>query len=100
MFAIFFIVSPLAGIAFIIVVANIGDLEKPIQRPYFQKHLTSKLRATVASFESMFVHFGVAIAMLLAGFSADLIGPKITFALSGLLIIPAIISYLTIHDRK
>jgi MFS family permease len=99
-FAIFFVVSPLAGIAFIIVVANIGDLEKPIQRPYFQKHLTSKLRATVASFESMFVHFGAAIAMLLAGFLADLIGPKITFALSGLLIIPAIISYLTIHERK
>ncbi len=99
-FAVFFVVSPLAGLAFMIVIGNIGDLEKPIQRPYFQRHLKSKTRATVASFESMFVHFGVAIAMLIAGVLADLVGPKLTFVLSGIFIIPAIISYLTIHERK
>jgi MFS family permease len=99
-FAVFFVVSPLAGLTFMIIIGNIGDLEKPIQRPYFQKHLKSKIRATVASFESMFVHFGVALAMLIAGVLADLVGSQLTFVFSGLFIIPAIISYLTIHERK
>lgn len=100
MFGVFFVISPLAGMVFIMIAANIGDLEKPIQRPYFQKHLKSKIRATVASFESMFVHFGAAIAMVLAGFLADLVGPKLTFVFSGIFVIPAVIAYLTIHERR
>jgi MFS family permease len=99
-FAVFFVVSPLAGLAFMVVIGNIGDLEKPIQRPYFQRHLKSKIRATVASFESMFIHFGVAIAMLIAGGLADLIGPRITLVFSGIFFIPAVISYLMIHEKK
>ncbi|MBT5343189.1 hypothetical protein HOL59_06415 [Candidatus Woesearchaeota archaeon] len=83
-----------------VVIGNIGDLEKPIQRPYFQRHLKSKIRATVASFESMFIHFGVAIAMLIAGGLADLIGPRITLVFSGIFFIPAVISYLMIHEKK
>jgi MFS family permease len=99
-FAAFFIVSPFAGLTLIIILANIGGLGQPIERTYFQRHLKSKVRATVVSFESMFIHIGGAIAMLIGGLLADIFGPRITLAASAIFIIPAIISYLSIHERK
>jgi len=99
-FSLFFIVSPLVGLAFIVLVSNIGHLEKPIEKPYFQKFLKPRIRSTVASFESMFVHIGGAIAMLVGGFLADLVGPKKTFIAAGLLIIPMVWSYLSIREKQ
>ncbi|MBW2981993.1 MFS transporter [Candidatus Woesearchaeota archaeon] len=99
-FLAFFIVSPFAGLTLIIILANIGGLGQPIERTYFQKYLKSKVRATVVSFESMFVHIGGAIAMVVGGFLADAVGPRATLAVSAIFIIPAVISYLSIHERK
>ncbi len=59
-----------------------------------------KVRATVASFESMFVHVGGALAMLIGGFLADFIGPRLTLVSTSVFILPAVVSYLTIHGRK
>lgn len=99
-FLAFFVVSPLAGITLMVLLANIGNLEKPIQRPYFQKYLKSKIRATVASFESMFVHIGVAVSMVFGGILADLIGPKLALVSTVVFLIPAIISYMTMHEAS
>jgi MFS family permease len=99
-FLAFFVVSPFVGLALIILLANIGNFEKAIERPYFQQYLQSKVRATVASFESMFVHVGGAVAMLVGGFLADAIGPRLTLASTAVFVLPAIVSYLTIHGRK
>ena len=99
-FLAFFVVSPLVGLTLIIILANVGNFEQAIEKPYFQRYLESKVRATVASFESMFVHIGGAIAMLIGGFLADLIGPRLTLVSTAVFILPAAISYLTIHGRK
>ncbi|MBW2984612.1 MFS transporter [Candidatus Woesearchaeota archaeon] len=99
-FAAFFVVSPFVGLTLIILLANVGNFEQAIEKPYFQKYLESHIRATVASFESMFVHVGGALAMLLGGFLADLIGPRLTLTSAAVFVLPALVSYLTIHGRR
>jgi len=69
------------------------DLYLPIFQPFFQKHIPSKMRATVGSFNSMISSGMFIVAMPLAGFIADNIGPQNTIFIGAFVMIPVIILY-------
>jgi predicted MFS family arabinose efflux permease len=57
------VVSPLVAVIFFIIKSNFATVLNPIMRPYFQRHINGKIRATVLSVES------VAAAILVVGIS-------------------------------
>lgn len=72
------------------------DFFGPVRVAYYQHFLPSKMRATIDSFRGMLYSLVGIIAAPLGGFIADKIGPQITIAIGGILLIPAILLYLKI----
>ena len=72
------------------------DFYGPVRVAFYQHFLPSKMRATIDSFRSMLYSIVTMITAPLAGFIADKIGPQITIAIGGILLIPAIFLYLKI----
>lgn len=76
------------------------NLHNPVRAVYFQKFLPKKMRATITSLRSMIIALTAIIALPLAGFVADTIGPQKTIFLGAFILIPAIILYSKINDKK
>lgn len=72
------------------------DFYGPVRVAYYQHFLPSRMRATIDSFRSMLFSIVEIIAFPLAGFVADKIGPQITIAIGGVILIPAILLYFKI----
>ncbi|MBR9704204.1 MFS transporter [Candidatus Pacearchaeota archaeon] len=70
----------------------------PTWTVYLQKFIPSKFRATINSIDSMLVSLAVIIALPIAGLLLDLIGPRITIFISGIIMIPVIIIFLKLKD--
>ncbi len=76
------------------------QMRRPVERIYFHKFIPNKLRATVGSVESMALSLIGVIAMPLAGLSVDFIGAKYTIFASAFLMIPAVVIYFFINNKK
>lgn len=70
----------------------------PAKSTYFQKFIPTRLRATIGSINSMLVSLVGIIALPIAGFLADSIGPKYTIFISGFIMIPAIVIYYKLKE--
>ncbi|MBU0907452.1 MAG: MFS transporter [Nanoarchaeota archaeon] len=88
--------------AFLIIIPSffLIYLSQPAERVFFHRYIPSKLRATIGSVESMILSIAAIIALPLVGLSVDRLGAKITIFLSGLLMIPAIIIFSRIKEKK
>ncbi|MDD5133115.1 MAG: MFS transporter [Candidatus Nanoarchaeia archaeon] len=76
------------------------DLMVPIKNKFFQDYTISKYRATITSFKSVVTSIAASIGMLTAGYMIDVIGPKLTIFYSSFLLIPSIIFYYLIKNKK
>jgi len=65
----------------------------PIEEPFFQRFVPEKIRATVGSFKNIVGTLGAAVATLIVGGLADLIGVRYTLTLVALLLLPALYFY-------
>lgn len=72
----------------------------PIEQVYMQEQIPSRMRATITSFQGMLISLGYVIGSPFAGFFGDLIGPQKTIVLGAVFLIPALILYLRIKDKK
>jgi len=89
-----------ALLALFFIGSAIFSFEYPIWNTYFHKFIPSKMRATIGSINGMLYCLSAAISMPLAGFLVDKIGSKYTILISGLLMIPVIILYLSIKEKS
>jgi len=96
LFSVFFANWLFIAAALYVVFMTIPDFYGPARSTYYQHFLPSKMRATIDSFRGMLYSLVGIIAAPLAGFIADKIGPQITIAIGGILLIPAILLYLKI----
>jgi len=78
----------------------LGGMSRPVERNYFHKFIKSKLRATIGSVEGMLLILAGILAMPLTGLSIDYLGARDTILLSALLMIPSVIIFFKIKDRK
>jgi len=74
------------------------QLRRPAFRVYFQRFAPTKLRATIGSLNSMLVTLGSVVAAPIVGLVIDSIGPRYSFFISGVLMIPAVIVYSLIKE--
>jgi len=88
------------GIAIFLAMFVVMGLFAPIYMGYFQKHIPSKMRATVISFNSMITSLSFVISFVLAGFFADLVGVQWTIALGAIFLVPAFFLYLKIKEKR
>jgi ACS family tartrate transporter-like MFS transporter len=72
----------------------------PCEEVYFHRFIPSKLRATVGSVKNMALSLAIIIALPIEGFLVDNIGAKYTILISSVLMIPAIILYSRIKERR
>ena len=72
----------------------------PATQGFFHSHVPGKLRATVTSFNGMIIALAYALSYPLSGYLADIITPRYTIALGSIILIPALILYLKIKERK
>jgi len=76
------------------------NFKMPIERTYIHKFVLTPLRATIISVESMAISIATLIALPIVGLLIDKIGARYTIAISGIILIPAIICYLKIREKK
>ncbi len=88
------------AIALLLVMEFFDYGRRPTERIYFQRFLPNRLRASIGSVESMFISLVFIIAIPVAGYVVDLIGPHYTIFLSGILAMPAVGIYLKIKEKK
>ncbi len=72
----------------------------PSEEVYFHRFVPSKLRATIGSVRNMIFSIAVILVLPLEGFLVDSIGPKYTILISAIVMIPAIILYLKIKEKR
>ena len=87
-----FVIIVLLGLVFM------SSIKSPVERVYFHKYIPSKLRASIGSVESMVLAIIGIISFPLVGLTVDLIGPKYTIFLAGILALPSLIIYYKIKD--
>lgn len=80
--------------------SSIYGFEYPIWNTYFQRFIPSNMRATIGSARNMLYSIIGVVGLPLAGFLVDNIGSKYTILISGLLMIPVIILYLSIKENS
>ncbi len=85
-------------IIFLVSYALMLDLYHPIYKTFFQKHLPSRMRASVASFDSMVGSALFIVGMPLAGYLADNVGPQNTIFLASFLFIPLVIIFFRMKE--
>ncbi len=76
------------------------DLYYTIGDSYFQKHVPSKMRATITSLKGMMISIGYTISFALSGLFANWIGPQKTIVLGAVFLVPAFFLYLRIREKK
>lgn len=98
LFFIVFVSEIVFALGIVFIGAFFFALSQPVEVMYFHKFVVSKLRATVGSFMALVMSIAGIIALPLAGFVVDLIGPRYTIFLSALIMIPGIIIYSRIRE--
>lgn len=68
----------------------------PTKNVYFQRFIPKNLRATINSIDSMLASLAITISYPLVGLLTDILGPKITIFISGLIMIIPLVIYLFI----
>jgi MFS family permease len=76
------------------------EIQTPVSMTYFHKFIPSKLRATIGSSAVMVWSLAGIIAIPLAGGLVDLLGAKYVIMISALFVIPAVILYLRIKEKR
>ncbi len=76
------------------------QLRAPATKIYFHKFVPSRFRSTLTSVRSMVISLGLIIATPIIGLIVDNLGGKITFFLYAPLVIPVIIVYALIKEKK
>lgn len=74
--------------------------KSPAEEVYFHRFVPLKLRATVGSIRNMMTSLASILALPLAGLLVDNIGSRYTIVISAVLLIPAILIYLKIKEKK
>lgn len=97
---VYFIFTPFWAILIFLYFWNSSSLQTPVEEAFFQHHVKSKIRATISSLKNMIGSLGSSIGVIFGGIVLDKIGPRLTIVSSALILIPAIIFYLLIKDRK
>jgi predicted MFS family arabinose efflux permease len=98
--AILFANSLYFAIPLLLLIVFLIFLFQPIGQIYLQKNTPSSMRATIISFQGMIISLGYIVGSPIAGFLGDLIGPQKTIALGAIFLIPALILYLKIKEKK
>jgi MFS family permease len=96
---VYFVHSWVYAIAIMLFAEFFWETQTPVSKTYFHKFIPSKLRATVGSFQGMIYSFAGIIGMPIAGYLVDTVGARYVIMISGILTIPAIISYLMIKEE-
>ena len=86
------------GAGFYIFSESLVSLKNPILGPYFQKHLPSKIRATITSVKSMGTQLGYVIGGLFMGYFADKVGVQYMIPFTGIFSLAAIYYLFKIKD--
>lgn len=101
LFFTYFVREYLFAIIIILIATFFYGIKYPIERPFMQKFIPTKNRATILSIQSMIYSLAGAIALPFGGFLIDKIGPLNVILISALLGIPSILAYLLIKiDKK
>ncbi|MGK0209614.1 MAG: MFS family permease [Patescibacteria group bacterium] len=90
--------SILAMIIILLLTVGIIEAINPVKKHFLHRNTPNKIRASLQSVESMVLALGIVISYPIVGFAIDKIGPQYTFALTGLLLIPAVIIYSKIKE--
>ena len=98
--AILFVNSVYMGILLLTLILFLILLFKPINQIYLQKNIPTNMRATIVSFQGMIISLGYVVGSPLAGFFGDLISSQKAIALGAVFLIPALILYLRIREKK
>jgi MFS family permease len=99
-FLVIFVNSYIFGVILLFLMFITIYLFTPINSNFFHSHIPGKLRATVTSFNGMVIALAYALSSPLSGYLADIISPRYTIALGSIILIPALILYLKIKDKK
>jgi len=75
-------------------------VQQPAFRTHIQHLLPSKTRATILSAESMLESVVYAAIMVSSGFIMTIFSPKVGLVIAGLFMIPAILSFTFIKEKK
>ena len=85
----FIIVGPIAAVTFFILKNGFFSFRYPVKQDLLHELIPSKLRATLASVDSMYDAFSVAIAAVFGGLILDNVGVTETLLAAGLLMLPS-----------
>lgn len=88
------------GMLLIIVIYMSMMFFMPIEQPFFQSLVPSKIRATAGSIKSTLIQLSAGIAILLSGGIMQVIGVKYLYPIMGVFLLPAIYFYLKIDKNK
>lgn len=99
-FSVIFINSYVIGIIILFLMFITMFMFMPVNQNFFHSHIPGRLRATVTSFNGMIIALAYALSYPLSGYLADIITPRYTIALGSIILIPALILYLKIKDKK
>jgi len=100
LFSVYFIFSPILAVIAFILISFPFELKGPVEDTYFQKFIPNKIRASVGSVKAMILRIGGGISLLIGGYLADIVGPKMVIVYSGLFVLPAIVFYLLIKEKR
>lgn len=99
-FSVFFINSLIPLLLIYLVYLSCFDFFGPINRPFFQRFIPSKMRATITSFRQFIFSLTGIFIPLLIGFLGDKIGPKFVIPLGIFVLIPVILLYNKIPESQ
>jgi MFS family permease len=73
----------------------------PIKNGYIHENIPSEVRSTIISFESLALHIGGGIGLLISGFIANSFGIKATWLIMGtFFVVFSLLSYLLNKKSK
>jgi len=99
-FSVFFINSLIPLLLVYFIYLSCFDFFGPINRPFFQGFIPSKMRATITSFRQFIFSITAIFTPLLVGFLADKVGPKLVIPLGIFVLIPVILLYNKIPENQ
>lgn len=100
MFSILLASSIVAVISIFLFSGLFLKLRLPADRIYFHRFIPGRLRATVGSLENMLNSLVYVLAAPLVGLVVDNLGPKMGIFIAAMIMIPAVIVYYLIDERK
>ncbi len=88
--------TPVMAAALFMVILVRDSTSGPVLNPFFQQFLPQKLRATVGSFRNMVVSTAFLVGDFVIAAFTDAAGPQVMVALGGIVMLPAVIFYMSI----